>query len=112
MTWQNAKIDAARIYAFMRERMEALRAAHGAPAKIKLARYPTAHDFRYLRPRDPWSWEYHTEVVRAVVRLASRDGIAIDLVDCTAAGCAAWCEERGLVPITKNRAAYVSFVQA
>ena len=77
------------------------------PRQLKLAIYPSPHDFRYLRGSDPWSWEFHSEVVRATARLLKRRRLKVELVDCTAEGCAAWCEERGMVSDTRARAAYV-----
>ena len=110
MTWQSAITDAERMLAVMQERIAAISAKlKTAPPKlVRVAVYPTPHDYRYFRRDDPWSWEYHTEVCRAIVRLAAREKLKVELTDCDAAGCAAWCDSRGLVPSNKWRAAYVA----
>lgn len=113
MTWANAKADADRLTAAILERVAALAREHGQPTgPIRLAIYPTPHDFRYLRGSDPWSHEHHTAVVRAVARQLKRLGHKIALIDCTAEGCAAWLNERGLIGNTQHRAAYVASLTA
>jgi len=110
MTWSSDKADADRMVAELLEMIEELSSKHGQPAgSIRLAIYPTPHDYRYLRGNDPWSWEHHTAVVHASARELKRRGYDIDLIDCTAEGCAAWLNERGLIGTQKNRAAYVAF---
>jgi hypothetical protein len=110
MTWAAAKLDAERLVLEIEALIAARRAQHPGAALgcLRLALYPTPHDFRYLRPGDPWSHEHHTAVVRAVTRQLKRAGHRVALVDCTAAACAAWCEEQGLVAHTQHRAAYVA----
>ncbi len=108
MSWAAANIDAERMTAAILERIAALHLEHGEPDAISLAIYPTAHDFRYLRGKDPWSWEHHTAVVRATQRQLKRHRVKITLMTCTAEGCASWCDAQGLVPSTQNRAAYIA----
>lgn len=108
MTWSSAKSDAQRMVAAILERVASLRAEHGEPSTIRLAIYPAPHDFRYLRPGDPWSWEHHTAVVRATARELKRHKLKIDLVECTADGCASWLDAAGMVNNTATRAAYVA----
>lgn len=92
------------------ERIAALERERGSlTTPLRLAIYPTPHDFRYLRGPDPWSWEHHTAVVRATARELKRAGHRVNLIDCTAEGCAAWVNERGLIGNTQHRAAYVAF---
>ena len=102
--------DAERMCGAILERVAALSSADGAPSAICLAIYPSPHDFRYLRPGDPWSWEHHTAVVHATKRMLKRQGITVDLIACTAEGCAAWLNEQGLIGSTQNRAAYVASI--
>ena len=112
MTWAAANADAERLVLQIEALISKQREAHpDAPlAPIRLAIYPTPHDFRYLRPGDPWSWEHHTAVVRALARQLKRRRYHVTLTDCTAAACAAWCEARGLIANTQHRAAYVAHV--
>ena len=109
MSRSPARIDADRMCAAVLERIAALTASYGSPQSITLATYPTRHDFDYLRPGDPWSWEHHTAVTRLTQRLLARRDITISLVPCTAAGCSAWLNKEGLIGSQANRAAYISF---
>ena len=109
MTWVSANADAARLTAAILEKVAALEREHSsATGPIRLAIYPTPHDFRYLRGSDPWSHEHHSAVTRAVARQLKRVGHKVALIDCTADGCAAWLNERGLIGNTQHRAAYVA----
>ena len=111
MTLDSTQRDAERLITVILERVAVLTAEHGMPTQaIRLAIYPTAHDFRYLRPGDPWSWEHHTAVVRAVARKLKRHHLKIALTDCTAEGCAAWLDAKGMIGTTQNRSAYVASI--
>lgn len=110
-TWPSAKSDASRMTAVILQQIAAIREQYGEiSSPVRLAIYPTAHDFRSLRPADPWSWEHHTEVVRAVQRLLKRHGIKAQFVACKAAGCLSWLDENGKVNSLENRAAYIGAI--
>jgi hypothetical protein len=106
MTWQSAKADAEARAALIRERLAAMQAPRGA--RVPLSFYPSPHDYRTLRPGEPWSWEHYAAVMRAIARILKRSGFKPDLVECTAVDCLAWLDERGLPSSPENRARYVA----
>ncbi len=112
VTWAAANVDAERLVSEIEALVSAKQAERpGIPlGRLRLAVYPTPHDFRYLRGSDPWSWEHHTAVVRAVARLLKRRGYHVELVDCTAEGCASWCDAKGVPATTQHRSAYVALL--
>ena len=103
--------DAKRMAFAICERVDSLSKRHGSPCAISLAIYTSQHDFTYLRPDDPWTWEHHTAVAKETQRqLKTGNSILLNLVECTAEGCAIWLNERGMIGTTANRAAYVAFI--
>jgi N-glycosylase/DNA lyase len=73
MTWAQAKFEALRL-------VEEIAATHGEPAEIQLTIYPSAASYRLQKPLEPWTWDFHTQVVRSTYRELLRRGYKARLV--------------------------------
>jgi hypothetical protein len=106
MSWAEARREADRQVA----EICALLAEQGVTGAVqmRLARYPTPHDYRYFHPASKISQKYHTMVARATARALARLGHKVEIADCTAEGCAAWCDARGVPTTSAYRSAYVA----
>lgn len=112
MSWEAAKADAeiqvARILPLIEQRKR--EHPEASMAEIRLATYPSAYAFRFFRPDDPWSWEHHTAVMRAVKRSLSRRGYSVELRDVEPAAYTAWLQKEGRQDGTAERAMFVNLL--
>lgn len=73
MTWPQAKIEALRL-------VEEIAARHGEPAEIQLTIYPSEASYHQQKPHEPWTWSFHTQVVRSTYRELLKRGYKAKLV--------------------------------
>jgi hypothetical protein len=115
MSWQDAKADAeiqvARTLQLIADQLRKAPPGTKSPHSIRVAVYPSAYAYRYFKPDEPWSWEYHCAVMQAFQRRMKREGIRVDLWEVEPASFEFWLSKQANMPDgPAARAAYVGMM--